>query len=141
MPRGGSLTIRGVCELPPAAFFKPDAYALSWALCHFLDSHPRYGARFRSLGRHLQDGQFAAKFHEAFAHEEADLSTEWTLFETQLQLGYDTERAAIDFQQGRRLAEGESRKTRVNSSRGWQDAGLRMAVETCSNSPLKVALR
>lgn len=125
---GRSLTIRGVYDLPHEAFFKPDAYAWSWALCQFFDSHPRYAARFRALGQHLHDGQFPAKFHEAFAHEERNLSTEWTLFEFQLQPGYDTARAAIEFRQGKHLSEREPLQTTVQAARGWQDVGLRVEM-------------
>lgn len=124
---GRALTIPGVYDLPHDAFFQPEAYAWSWALCHFFDSHPKYAARFRALGQHLQDGQFPAKFHEAFAHEERNLSTEWTLFQSQLQLGYDTERSAICFQIEKPLEDSESREVTVQASRGWQDAGIRVA--------------
>lgn len=123
---GRSLTIRGVYDLPNEAFFQPEAYAWSWALCQFFDSHPLYAARFRGLGRHLHDGQFPAKFLEAFAHDERNLSTEWTLYEFQLQPGYDSARAAVEFRQGKHLSEGEPLQASVQAARGWQDVGLRV---------------
>jgi hypothetical protein len=123
---GRPLTVRGVYDLPQEAFSQPEAYAWSWGLCHFLDSHPKYAARFRELGRHLQDGQFAAKFHESFADEKRNLSTEWTLFEFQVQPGYDIPRAAIEFHQGTPLAAGETRTGVIVAARGWQDIGVKV---------------
>ena len=71
---GRSLTLEGVLELPAEAFFRPEAYAWSWGLCRFLDSHPRYQERFRRLREHLHDGEFAVRFREAFGPEARDLS-------------------------------------------------------------------
>ncbi len=119
-----SLTVAGVYLLPAEKFFKPEAYAWSWGLCYFLDSHPRYAKPFRKLGRHLHDGEFDRKFREAFSGEQRNLSTEWTLFEHQVQPGYDARRAAVDFLQGKSLAEGESRTSTILAARGWQDVGL-----------------
>ena len=41
-------------------------YAWSWALCKFLDSHPRWHARFRQLAIHVRDPQFNQRFREEF---------------------------------------------------------------------------
>jgi hypothetical protein len=123
---GRSLTLDGVLELSAEAFFRPEAYAWSWGLCRFLDSHPRYRERFRKLREHLHDGEFAVRFREAFGPDARELSAEWTLFTHQLQPGYDTTRAAIDFQPGRPLEAGETRRVTVEAGRGWQDAGVRV---------------
>lgn len=119
-----SLTIRGVCDLPHEAFFRPQAYAWCWGLCYFFDAHPRYRERFKELGRHLADGQFSQRFHEHFASDERNLTTEWTLFEHQVQNGYDLERAVIEFQPAKSLAAGERRTVAIQAARGWQDPGL-----------------
>jgi len=123
---GRALTLNGVCELPHDAFFQPQAYAWSWALCHFLDSHPRYHKRFRELGQHLYDGQFTSELREAFAADQRELATEWTLFESQVQPDYDTQSAAIDFQAGRLLSEEQSQTVTISANRGWQDIGVRV---------------
>lgn len=121
---GRPLTIRGVYELPHEAFNKPQAYAWSWALCQFLDSHPRYGERFRKLGKHLTDGEFAQTFHAEFSPDQRELSTEWTLFEFQVHPGYDMTAAAIDFQAGQLLK--DEKQTTIAADRGWQDVGIRV---------------
>jgi hypothetical protein len=122
------LTLFGVCQLPAEAFVKPEAYAWSWALCHFLDSHPRYARQFRELGRHLIDGEFEGRFREAFGADLRDVSTEWTLFEHQIQPGYDTARAAIEFQTPHPLDRQQVRTVIVKAARGWQDVGVQVAA-------------
>ena len=124
---GRPLSVGGVYNLPEDAFFKPIAYAWSWALCKFFDSHPRYAERFRELGRHLHDGEFEPRFRDAFYPDRRNLSTEWTLFENQLQPGYDTQAAAIEFQPEKPLEAGAERKVLIQADRGWQDIGLRVS--------------
>jgi hypothetical protein len=121
---GRGLTVRGVYELPHDAFFKPQAYAWSWAFSHFLDSHPRYGERFRKLGRHLSDGEFGRTFHAEFGKDERDLSTEWSLYQFQVQAGYDARAAAIEFQPAKVLA--DDAEATIVANRGWQDSGVRV---------------
>jgi hypothetical protein len=122
---GRARSMNSVFELKSIEYLKNEPYAWSWALCMFLDSHPRYQRRFREMGQHLQGGAFRGEFLSRFAIDERDLVTEWTLFVTNLQHGYDTERAAIDFEPGTELTEDHvEEKIKIAADRGWQSSGV-----------------
>lgn len=117
--------ISQILDFRPEEFLKTEYYAWSWALCTFLDTHPRYQKRFREMGGYLQRNAFPTQFYRTFEPDSRDLATEWTLFSQNLQYGYDTSRAAIDFQPGTELTEQQPRReVRIESDRGWQSSGV-----------------
>lgn len=116
-------TIPSVLGLKSREFISPEPYAWSWALCAFLDGTPRYRDRFRRLGAFTQSGQFAGEFFRSFEPDDRDLTTEWKIFVTNIQYGYDTSRAAIDFDVGTSLTTEETeRTTEIVADRGWQSS-------------------
>lgn len=120
-------SVTEILALKPEEFLTTDQYAWSWGLCTFLDAHPRYHERFRKLGGHLQRNAFPTEFSRAFGPETRELSTEWTLFSQNLQYGYDSTRAAIDFQPGTEFsAPGSRREIEVKADRGWQSSTVLM---------------
>lgn len=122
-----SREISAVLSLESAEFVSPDPYAWSWALCAFLDGTPRYRDRFRKLSLCTRGHQFRREFAKLFGPDERDLVTEWNLFLTNLQYGYDIQRAAIDFQVGESLTDGQpERIVKIVADRGWQSSGIRM---------------
>lgn len=105
------------------------AYAWSWALCKFLDGHPRYHDAFRKMSHAVvtgdRTGAWDALFSTApFSTDRADLEEEWLLFAADLCRGYDETRAVIEFRTGEPLPPGEARKTSVTADRGWQSSGI-----------------
>ena len=118
-------SIRDLIAMQPTQFLKPEPYAWSWALCQFLDAHPRYRERFRKLGGHLQGSAFPREFAAAFHDDTRDLNTEWLLFVAHLQYGYEATRAAIDFQPGTPLTtDRPSHRLDIEADRGWQSSGV-----------------
>ncbi|MBC8116401.1 MAG: hypothetical protein H7062_18585, partial [Candidatus Saccharimonas sp.] len=116
---------RDIIAMRSKEFLKPEPYAWSWALCQFLDAHPRYRERFRKLGGHLQGSAFPREFAAAFNDNSRDLHTEWTLFVVNLQYGYEATRAAIDFQPGKPLTtDRSSHRIDLATDRGWQSSGV-----------------
>lgn len=112
-------------RLKAKEFLNNTAYGWSWAICAFLDGHPRYCERFRELGKHTQGGEFEETRVRLFTPDLAELRTEWALFTHQLQFGYDLTRAAIDFERGKPLGPGNSRPALgVVANRGWQPSGI-----------------
>jgi hypothetical protein len=112
-------------RLTPEEFLNNTAYAWSWAVCAFLDGHPRYSRRFRELGKHTLGNEFELERRRLFTPDLAELRTEWALFTHQLQFGFDLSRAAIDFEAGTPLGPGESRQALgVTGNRGWQSSGI-----------------
>jgi hypothetical protein len=121
--QGRARSMAQVMAQRPEEFLEPLPYAWSWALCHFLAHHPRYRDRFRELGQHTQGTQFAPAVAERFQDDASDLETEWALFTTNLQYGYDLERSVISFVAGTPLTENEpQREVEVRADRGWQSS-------------------
>jgi hypothetical protein len=122
----GPRTIDEVVGLVDADFEKYNAYAWSWALCAFLDGHPRYRDRFRRLGT-LVTGRRDARFEleQAYRDDWRDLCEEWLVFAGNVCYGYDIERTVIDLRPGKPLAaEGDAVKFDVAADRGWQTSGV-----------------
>ncbi len=118
-------SIRNLIAMRPTEFLKPEPYAWSWALCQFLDAHPRYRERFRKLGGHTQGRAFQREFEVAFDDDSRDLNTEWLQFVINLQYGYEATRAAIDFQPGQPLTtDRPSHRLDIAADRGWQSSGV-----------------
>lgn len=117
---GRARTLAGVFDYTAEVFLDPEPYAWSWAVCWFLDQHPRYSARFRELARNQQPRAFATVLETLLKDGGRDLATEWRLFITNLQYGYDVPRAAISFEAGMPLASDESRRVTIVADRGWQ---------------------
>jgi hypothetical protein len=121
---GRALSLFEVTHTRPNDFLKTSAYAWAWALCTFLDTHPHYRDRFRQLRAHRHDGRFGAVLTELFTPDLPELQTEWRLFTTNLQYGYQIEPAAIVFRQGEALNGTEPRTAEVLANRGWQSSGV-----------------
>lgn len=122
---GQRKTLQDVARLRSRDFLKNDGYAWAWALCKFLDTHPRDRDRFRQLGKHMTDGQFQTVLLQLFEPDLPDRETEWQLFIASIQYGYDIERAAIDFRPGTPLPMTSEPATReIATDRGWQSSGV-----------------
>jgi hypothetical protein len=118
-------SLKQIERLPPQAFLANENYAWAWALCKFLDTHPRYTQRFRELGRHMTGTDFAKTWVQLFHSDLPDMRTEWALFSHHLQWGYDIVRAAIKFQTGKPIEPADAlRETSVAADRGWQSSGV-----------------
>ncbi len=122
----GVRTIDDVVGQTAADFRKYNAYSWSWALCAFLDGHPKYSDRFRRLGT-LVTGRHDAKFElrQAFQDDWRELSEEWLVFAGNICYGYDIQRTVLDLRPGKPLAgEGAKAKLDVAPDRGWQSSGI-----------------
>lgn len=123
---GRLLSVTEVVRLTDADFVasRTEPYAWSWALCKFLDQHPRYRERFRQLAPHLVGYDFDRLHHELFAPDLPILAVEWELFVRNIEYGYDIPRAAIDFLRGEPLPPGAAIAADVRADAGWQASGI-----------------
>jgi hypothetical protein len=130
----GPRTIDEVSGQTAADFQKYNAYSWSWALCAFLDGHPKYRERFRRLGS-LVTGRNDARFElqQAFQADWRDLGEEWLVFAGNACYGYDIERTVLDLRPGKLLAGPEKRTNlEIVPDRGWQSSGVRLEKgKTC----------
>jgi len=114
-----------VLTMPAKAVIDTEQYAWWWAICEFLDEHPRYSTAFRNLGKRRIGSQFRDLFREELQPHLAELRTEWMLFVQGLDYGYDHQRAAITFQQGKPLTVNDRKvQLAVAADRGWQSSGV-----------------
>ena len=106
-------------QLPP--------YAWSWALCHFLNTHPRYQVPFRELAKRVMDGGFIPLASQLFQPHRLDLHDEWLLFASQIQYLHDIERSVIEFRPGVELASpGKATTATISAERGWQSTRVKL---------------
>lgn len=119
---GRLLMLRDLDRLRTDDFVDNSNYGWTWALCQFLDAHPRYRERFRTLSKYTTGTQFDSKLAELFRDDLADMNTEWILFAAGLDFGYDLERAAITFRDGVPFA--RPQRVEVEADRGWQSSGV-----------------
>jgi hypothetical protein len=120
----GTHPLPGVLEIDNSRQMGDDLYAWCWALCKFLDSHPRYRDRFRNLQNNVTAPDFNDRFRNAYRGHWADLQAEWLAFIESLDYGYNFERTAIDFRRGKPLT--QPAKVQIEADRGWQSSGLRL---------------
>jgi len=123
---GRLLTVDGVRGLQPIDFTRNGAYAWSWGVCQFLNSHPRYRERFRRVSQSVRAADPRGDLEKLFADDWRDLCEEWLLFVANVCHGYDFERAAVAFRPGRSLAPGAAATATVQAARGWQSAEVRV---------------
>lgn len=101
-------------------------YAWSWALCNFLDSHPRYQARFRELGNHLVGSQFSKLADALFTKDKLLLAAEWEEFVKRAEYGWDFAANAFVINQAPALTLQSTADFAVIAARGWQTSGYRI---------------
>ena len=118
--------LQSVVELAPMAYLENDAYAWSWAAATFLDGHPRYRDRFRSLTKHVLDPAFQERFRQLFEKDWQELNEEWQLFVSNIEYGYDVARNAVTFAAGKPLA--STAAATIAADRGWQSSGWAVAA-------------
>ena len=136
--KGRFLSIQEVTELSSDQFIKYNPpYAWSWALCQFLDSHPKHQKRFRKLGQMWIGNQFSEAFEEWMKEEGTQLEAEWLNFAHHVEPGFDITRAAIQFETGKKLKGNSPVSKTIQANRGWQSTGVR--VEANRTYHLKAA--
>ncbi len=109
----------------PQAHMQNEPYGWSWALVAFLDGHPDFRERFRSLHHRIRDTDVTLACQQLFAADWIDLNEQWQIFVVDLDYGYDLERAAVQRRPVQPLpADGAT--VSIDANRGWQSTGIRL---------------
>ena len=103
-----------------------DNYGWCWAAAAFLDGHPRYRDRFRSLPAHVAEPGFADRVTELFAADRARLEEDWQVLVANIDYGYDFSRMEFDTTPGQPLPPAGG-TVDVAVDRGWQSSGVSLA--------------
>ncbi|WP_437194570.1 hypothetical protein [Planctomicrobium sp. SH527] len=98
-------------------------YSWSWAVCAFLENHPRYHDRFRVLGQHLEAREFQRKMSELFEKDRLLLSAEWYEFAQRVDYGFDVAANAFVPADPRPWPSGNEATVDVSANQGWQSTG------------------
>ncbi len=122
---GRMLNIDQVTNLGPAEFAASRSipYAWSWAICKFLDRHPRYQSRFRELGQHLVGREFFRLAETLFEPDKSLLAAEWDQFARGIEYGWEFEANAFEIAGNDPVAFTDSLSIDVTASRSWQSSG------------------
>ena len=118
----GVRPLSAITQFGAEDFTKVQSYAWCWALCRFLESHPKYRDRFRKIARELVTVPFRQNMATLFAPDMKQLQTEWLLFAANVEHGFDFERAAVEFRPGQPI--GTSATATVRSDLGWQSSEI-----------------
>jgi hypothetical protein len=97
-----------------------DSYAWCWALSKFLDSHPKYGERFRKLASQVREPEFNKRFRSLYHREWSNLQFEWEAFLNTLDYGYDIERMTVEHAAVKPFDKPVD--VNVAGNRGWQSS-------------------
>jgi len=119
---GHPFSLTKILAYDSRAHLQNEPYGWCWGTAAFLDGHPRYRDRFRTLSKLVQAANFNEQFLQAYRADWPQLNEEWQVFVANLTHGYDLERMAIDFAAGKPLA-GPS-EAAVQAGRGWQSSGI-----------------
>ena len=125
LAHSGLRSLQQVVDTSARAYLKVNPYAWSWAVSAFLDGHPAYCQRFRTLQNHVADPLFSEHFLNSFQTDWNQLEEEWQLFVLNLVYGYDIPREAVIFQPGKPLSK-QPATVIVRTDRGWQSSGIRL---------------
>ena len=123
-------SLNEIAGLTSSEFRDKSDYAWAWALCWFLNHHPRYQERFQSIAAPAFRPRFREEIERAFAAEQSLLPMEWAVFVHEIAPGFDFERMAIEFPSTVREVTNEPLETRIAANRGWQATGWRLRAGT-----------
>ncbi|MCL4202624.1 MAG: hypothetical protein KJ000_09020 [Pirellulaceae bacterium] len=107
----------------PQAHLQNEPYGWCWALAAFLDGHPAYRDRFRSLFHRVREPNLTEACQQLYADDWIDLNEQWQIFVVDLDYGYNLERAAVLRKPPAALPPGGTTVT-VDATRGWQSTGI-----------------
>ncbi|MEM8946276.1 MAG: hypothetical protein AAGD11_13970 [Planctomycetota bacterium] len=121
---GESLQMQPIMQLDNRRAFSTREYAWCWALCQFLDSHPRWQAKFRNLRTHVGEQSFNKRVRYELHRAWPDLLVEWDAFIRSLDYGYDSKRMMMRHQTAKRV--GHLATTSMGADGGWQSTGWQL---------------
>jgi hypothetical protein len=121
---GQVMPLAAVLEIDNRRQLGDEIYAWCWAANKFLDSHPRYRARYRKLKNNVTKLDFNDRFRQAYRGDWAEMQAEWQAFIDTLDYGYDFDRNAIEFRRGKPLT--APMTVNIAADRSWQSSGVRV---------------
>ena len=111
------------------------SYGWSWALCHFLATHPETNQKFVQLMNHRTPQQFNHHFDQLFPLDDAKLNAEWAVFASSLVPDYDINRGRIFWKEplievNSNSIPQASHTLSIKVDRNWQSTGISLTKGT-----------
>jgi len=124
---GRDMSLSQVMDYGLRAHLKVEPYAWCWAMCMFLDSHPKSSQAFHEAYKHvrLTDRQFTRHFRKELAEQWPQLSEEWQLFTRNILYNYDLQRELVQRKPSKPVPTSGATVS-VDVAHGWQSSGLRL---------------
>jgi len=123
---GRRMSLAEIMNYGVGAHLENEPYAWCWALCAWLDAHPRYQDRFRRMQKYVNEpARFNEEFKKLFLADIATMAREWLVFSDGLEFDVDIARTTIDFRPGRPPAPTGASVT-VAADKGWQASGVKV---------------
>ena len=124
---GKAQMIRDVMRFRNEDFLLDEPYAWCWGVVAYLDQHPEFQQRFRSMFSQVGDESltFGRVLEQQFLEELRELDEQWQIFVSHCEYGYDFERNRVRYAAGRPLPD-EGGVARVSADHGWQSSGFRL---------------
>lgn len=124
---GEGMHLDQVMQFGPTAHREPGPYAWSWAAAVFFDRHPRFQDAFRELLKQVRQDRsaFNQQLRQNLRSYWIEVQEQWQLFTSELQYGYDMERAAVQYGPGSSLPE-QGERVSIAADRSWQSTGIRL---------------
>lgn len=123
---GRPLSFEQVMKIDNREQLGNESYAWCWAAAKFLDSHPRYHARFHDFSKQVLDPKFDDRVRRELKDDWPDLVAEWRAYVAMLDYGYDFERGAVSFHAGKSFRAGDHLRAEIAADRSWQSTGVRL---------------
>ena len=125
--RGEALMIREVMRYRNEDFLLDEPYAWCWGVVAYLDQHPVFQRRFRSMLAQVRDESltFGGVLERLFLEELRELDEQWQIFVSHCEYGYDFDRNRVQYAAGQTLPP-EGGVVRVDADHGWQSSGFRL---------------
>jgi hypothetical protein len=132
---GQAPSLPAVLAYDSHAHLKNEPYGWCWGACAFLDGHPRYRQRFRTLVKQLARPDFNQYVQQLYGLDWAHVCEEWQIFVANVEYGYDFQRMAVDFPPAGVTEPRDARKpggppvktkAEIAADRGWQASSLRL---------------
>ena len=119
---GKAKSIEEVFASPPDSHFHVSSYAWNWAAVAMLTEHPRYAAAMAKLQQGPLDQSFTARLLASADINQEILVRDFDAFSDDVDYGYRFSHSAVDWLAEESLT--DQKTVVVNSSRGWQSAGI-----------------
>ncbi len=126
------VTLQQIGAFTNEQFAKPPPvpYSWSWAICAFLQQHPRYQSRFQTLGQNLDRSAFQRVMGEVFESDRRLLTAEWAEFSRRLDYGIDVAANAFQTHPPRTWPSENEATITLPATAGWQSTGLHVDAGT-----------